>query len=74
MSDNCFFLLIGKRKIPKDGQYVEQGIVGDEDEEETRRKKEIANKLEAEKKAKEALEAKQKQKEEIHQKITHGLF
>ena len=31
---NCFFLLIGKRKIPKDGQYVEQGIVGDEDEEE----------------------------------------
>jgi hypothetical protein len=30
---NCFFLLIGKRKIPKDGQYVEQGIVGDDDEE-----------------------------------------
>ena len=30
---NCFFLLIGKRKIPKDGQYIEQGIVGDEDEE-----------------------------------------
>jgi hypothetical protein len=31
---NCFFLLIGKRKIPKDGQYIEQGIVGDEDDEE----------------------------------------
>jgi hypothetical protein len=30
---NCFFLLIGKRKIPKDGQYIEQGIVGDDDEE-----------------------------------------
>lgn len=27
---NCFFLLVGKRKIPKDGIYVEQGI---EDEE-----------------------------------------
>lgn len=31
---NCFFLLIGKRKIPKNGQFVEQGITGDEDEEE----------------------------------------
>ena len=30
---NCFFLLIGKRKIPKNGQFVEQGIAGDEDEE-----------------------------------------
>lgn len=30
---NCFFLLIGKRKIPKNGQFVEQGITGDEDEE-----------------------------------------
>lgn len=29
---NCFFLLIGKRKIPKNGQFVEQGITGDEDE------------------------------------------
>jgi hypothetical protein len=29
---NCFFLLIGKRKIPKNGQFVEQGIAGDEDE------------------------------------------
>lgn len=32
---NCFFLLIGKRKIPKDGQYIEQGIVGDDDDIET---------------------------------------
>ncbi len=29
---NCFFLLIGKRKIPKNGQFVEQGIAGDEEE------------------------------------------
>ena len=29
---NCFFLLIGKRKIPKNGQFVEQGVTGDEDE------------------------------------------
>jgi len=31
---NCFFLLIGKRKIPKNGQFVEQGITGDEDDNE----------------------------------------
>ena len=29
---NCFFLLIGKRKIPKNGQFVEQGVTGDEDD------------------------------------------
>ncbi len=28
---NCFFLLIGKRKIPKDGIYVEQGVVAEDD-------------------------------------------
>ncbi len=30
---NCFFLLIGKRKIPKNGIYVDQGVVEEDDNE-----------------------------------------
>lgn len=31
---NCFFLLIGKRKIPKNGQFAEQGVTAEDDDEE----------------------------------------